>query len=99
MPEPLITHGLQRRIKTALGSFSEFKSGLKSHNSTDPCIPIALSSNNLIHFYNDTILIIRDKNHCLLPSIGTIAVKPDIYLDCFSPIDPPELTSTISSFK
>ena len=40
-----------------------------------------------------------------MPSIGNnlssleTAVKPDIYLDCFSPIDLPNLTSTISSSK
>ena len=77
----------------------------KSHNSTDPCIPMALSSNDFINFFNDKILTIRDKINHLMPSIGNnlssleTAVKPDIYLDCFSPIDLPNLTSTISSSK
>ena len=60
-------------------------------------------------FFNDKILTIREKINHLLPStstdlssnIGTIetAIKPNIYLDCFSPIDLSKLTSTISSSK
>ena len=55
------------------------------------------------------ILTVRDKIQQSLPSTGPdlstnsgtleAAVKPDIHLDCFSPIDFPELTSTISSSK
>ena len=89
--------------------FSTLARLTKSHNSIDPCIPIALSSNDFMSFFNDKILTIRDKIHHLLPSTGTdlspntgtleTAVKPDIYLDCFSPIDLPELTSMICSSK
>ena len=87
--------------------FSTLARLTKSHNSVDPCIPIALSSNDFMSFFNDKILTIRDKIHHLLPSTGTdlpsnsgtaeTAAKPDIYLDCFSPIDLRELTSMISS--
>ena len=89
--------------------FSTLARLTKSHNSIDPCIPIALSSNDFMSFFNDKILTIRDKIHHLLPSTGTdlssntgtleTAVKSDIYLDCFSPINLPELTSMISSSK
>ena len=51
-------------------------------------------------FFNDKILTIRDKINHLLLSIGTdlcrnveTAVKPDIYLDCFSPVDLTELSN------
>ena len=89
--------------------FSTLARLTKSHNSTDPCIPIALSSNDFMSFFNDKILTIRDKINHLLPSTGTVlspntgtlvtAVNPDIYLDCFSPVDLSELTSMICSAK
>lgn len=81
----------------------------KSHSSTEPCIPRDLSSNDFMNFFNDKILAIRDKITCILPSIGSalpsnsgvleLALRPDIYLDCFSPINLNQLTSMISSSK
>ncbi|MDF4341033.1 reverse transcriptase family protein [Vibrio parahaemolyticus] len=57
-------------------------------------------------FFNDKILTIRGKIHDLLPSdsrptylTSNTAVKPNIYLDCFSPISLQELTAVISSSK
>ena len=80
-----------------------------SHNSIEPCIPIALSSNDFMSFFNDKILTIRDKISHLLPSTdlesnlgpGTLepALKPYIYLNCFSPINLHQLNSIISSSK
>ena len=81
----------------------------ESHRSTEPSIPISLSSNDFMSFFNDKILLIRDKINRLLPSnyinlslnTGRLdtAVRPDVYLDCFSPIDLQQLTSIISSSK
>lgn len=80
-----------------------------SHSSIEPSIPITLSSNDFMTFFNDKILTIRDKITHLLPQANNIlpsysgvsetAVRPDIYLDSFSPIDLCQLTSKISSSK
>uniref|UniRef100_A0A3Q3GV95 C2H2-type domain-containing protein n=1 Tax=Labrus bergylta TaxID=56723 RepID=A0A3Q3GV95_9LABR len=71
-----------------------------SHGSIEPCIPLALSSNDLLRFFNNKILDIRDKIGNLLPLPGAdtsdtaeTAPGPDISLNCFSPIDLPELYS------
>ncbi|MDF4395950.1 hypothetical protein P3390_24120, partial [Vibrio parahaemolyticus] len=76
----------------------------ESQSSIEPCIPLALSSNDFMSFFNDKILTIRGKIHDLLSSDSTYlpsntAVKPNIYLDCFSPISLQELTAVISSSK
>ncbi|XP_049426310.1 uncharacterized protein LOC125885000 [Epinephelus fuscoguttatus] len=76
----------------------------ESQSSIEPCIPLALSSNDFMSFFNDKILTIRGKIHDLLSSDSTYltsntAVKPNIYLDCFSPISLQELTVVISSSK
>ncbi|MDF4316827.1 reverse transcriptase family protein, partial [Vibrio parahaemolyticus] len=76
----------------------------ESQSSIEPCIPLALSSNDFMSFFNDKILTIRGKIHDLLPSDSTYltsntAVRPNIYLDCFSPISLQELTAVISSSK
>ena len=89
--------------------FSTVAKLTESHRSTEPSIPISLSSDDFMSFFNDKILLIRDKIHHLLPSnyinlslnTGCLetAVRPDVYLDCFSPIDLQQLTSIISSSK
>ena len=87
--------------------FSTLARLTKSHDSTDPCIPIGLSSNDFMRFFNDKIITIRRKIHDdLSSSTGTQdltsnpgPVQPDIFLDSFSPIDLPELTSMVSSAK
>ena len=71
--------------------FSTLARLTKAHNSIDPCIPIALSSDDFMSFFNDKILTIRDKIQHSLPLTGPnlstntdtleTAVKPDIYLD------------------
>ena len=42
--------------------FSTLARLTKSHNSIDPCIPMALSSNDFMSFFNDKMITIRDKN-------------------------------------
>ncbi|KAM7366739.1 hypothetical protein PAMP_014689 [Pampus punctatissimus] len=81
----------------------------ENHSSIEPSIPLGLTSNDFMRFFNDKIITIRDKIHHLLPSTGAdlnsdiasleIVIKPDIYLDCFSPINLQQMTSIISSSK
>lgn len=42
----------------------------ESHSSIEPCIPLALSSDDFMSFFNDKILNIRDKICNLLPLTG-----------------------------
>uniref|UniRef100_A0A4W6G917 Reverse transcriptase domain-containing protein n=1 Tax=Lates calcarifer TaxID=8187 RepID=A0A4W6G917_LATCA len=79
----------------------------ESHSSIDPRIPITLSSNDFMNFFNDKISTIRGKINHILPSISTdlchntgsieSAAKPN--LDSFSTIDLAQLTSIISASK
>ncbi len=79
----------------------------ESHSSIEPCVPLSHSSFNFLSFFNDKITSIRDKIDHLMPPTDTdsfsntgileVAVNPDTYLDCFSPIDLSRLTSTIST--
>ena len=80
-----------------------------SHSSTEPSIPLALSSDDFMSFFNDKITTIRDKIHHLLHSTSNgsplnaesleIKTSLDIYLDCFYPIDLQQLLLKISSAK
>ena len=80
-----------------------------SHSSTEPSIPLALSSDDFMSFFNDKIITIRDKIHHLLPSASNGSplnagplertTSPDIFLDCFYPIDLQQLMLKISSAK
>ncbi|MDW1502281.1 hypothetical protein, partial [Vibrio sp. YT-19(2023)] len=59
----------------------------ESQSSIEPCIPLALRSNDFMSFFN---LNIRGKIHDLLSSDSTYlpshtAVRPNIYLDCLLP--------------
>lgn len=81
----------------------------ESHSAIEPCIPVTLSSNDFITFFNDKILNIRDKIQHLLTSadpdvtsnISVLepTVETDNHLDCFSPIDPHQLYSLVYSSK
>ena len=79
----------------------------KSRDSTDPRIPINLSSNDFMTFFNGKINTIRDSIDGLLLSAPTDSMddlplsvqQPNTYLDSFSPIELSELTSIITSSK
>ena len=78
----------------------------QSHSSTEPSIPLTLSSDDFINFFVNKITSIREKMDHLLPHIGTDSSfstraleAPGAQLDSFSPIDLPELTSLVSSSK
>uniref|UniRef100_A0A8D0CS33 Reverse transcriptase domain-containing protein n=3 Tax=Sander lucioperca TaxID=283035 RepID=A0A8D0CS33_SANLU len=80
-----------------------------SHSSIEPSIPIALSSDDFMSFFNDKIITIRDTIHHLLPPTSNGSpltdrllertTRPDIYLDCFYPINPQQLMLKVSSAK
>ena len=44
---------------------------MESQTSIDPCIPITLSSYDLMDLFDDKIPLIRDKSHKLLTSHDT----------------------------
>ena len=81
----------------------------KSQSSVEPCIPLALSSNHFMSFFTDKIVMIREKINLALPTIVTdvlsstvaseLAVRPDGYLEFFTPIHLSELISTVSTSK
>ena len=78
----------------------------QSHSSTEPSIPLTLSSDDFMNFFVNKITSIREKIDHLLPHIGTDSSfstraleAPGAQLDSFSPIDLPELTSLVSSSK
>ncbi|XP_061590906.1 uncharacterized protein LOC133456448 [Cololabis saira] len=74
----------------------------KSHSSVEPCIPAALSSEDFMSFFNSKIARIREEinqpvvgvSSALATSLGS-----DLSLDCFDPIDLPELTSLVNRAK
>ncbi|XP_074521141.1 uncharacterized protein LOC141786455 [Halichoeres trimaculatus] len=80
-----------------------------SHSSTEPCVPLSLSSEGFMSFFNNKILKIRDKISSVLhatviePSIdgefAETSLRANILLDCFSPVDLSELDSTVTSAK
>jgi len=76
----------------------------------EPCIPIDLSSNDFVNFFNEEILTIRGKIDDLLPSdiadlsSSGVALETAVYtlvyiLDSFSPINLDQLSSTVSISK
>ena len=79
----------------------------ESHSSVEPSIPLDLSGNDFMNFFNEKILTIRDKINNLLPLTSAnlsssgmaleTAVCPGIYLDGFSPINRDQLSSTVST--
>ena len=79
----------------------------KSHDSIDPCIPMNLSSNDFMHFFNENILTIRRKILDDLPSsTGMLDLtsnpgppQTDVFLDSFYSIDLPGLTTMVSKAK
>ena len=87
--------------------FSTLARLTQSHESTDPCIPMDLSSDDFMSFFIDKIATIRSKIINLTPSNVTAqkptsspgSLQPGPSLDCFSPIDLPLLAKMISSAK
>ena len=80
----------------------------KGRDSVKQCIPLTLSGNDFMGFFNDTIKKIRDQIDLLLlsptgphldPTASGVAVQPSVYLDSLSPIELSEFTSIISSSK
>ena len=81
----------------------------KSHDSTDPRIPMNLSSNDFMSFFNGKINTIRDSIDDLLPAVlhpvkqvqpgPEMDTEPGAYLGSFSPIELSEFTSMITSSK
>uniref|UniRef100_A0A8C9XHM2 Reverse transcriptase domain-containing protein n=1 Tax=Sander lucioperca TaxID=283035 RepID=A0A8C9XHM2_SANLU len=81
----------------------------KSHSSVEPSIPIALSSDDFMTFFNDKIITIREKIHHLLPTASNGSplgagglertIRPDTYLDGFYPLDLQQLMLRVSSAK
>ena len=78
----------------------------KSHNSVVPCISATLSSEDFMSFFSWKIIRIRAEiNQAQLPtavdvsSVSVTPFGPGLTLDCFSLVDLPELTSTISKAK
>lgn len=73
----------------------------QSHSSIDPVIPLALSCEDFMSFFNDKILKIRDKiSNSLIPiepAVSLNVVRPE--LDCFTTISLQELNSLVSSSK
>uniref|UniRef100_A0A8C9XHL9 Reverse transcriptase domain-containing protein n=1 Tax=Sander lucioperca TaxID=283035 RepID=A0A8C9XHL9_SANLU len=80
-----------------------------SHSSIEPSIPIALSSDDFMTFFNDKIITIREKIHHLLPTASNDSplgagglertIRPDTYLDGFYPLDLQQLMLRVSSAK
>ncbi|XP_054860077.1 uncharacterized protein LOC129347328 [Amphiprion ocellaris] len=81
----------------------------KSQSSVEPCIPLALSSNDFMSFFTNKIITIREKINLALPTNVTdvssstntleLAVRPDGYLEFFTPIHLFELISIVSTSK
>ena len=80
----------------------------ESHSSVEPIIPVSLSSNDFMSFFNTKIMHIREKIHHFLPQTGLntsltdtleTAIRSDVHLDCFCPIDLQQLNSIISSSR
>ena len=81
----------------------------KGHDSVKQRIPLTLSSNDFMGFFNDKIKKIRDQidDLLLLPPTGPhldltasgVALRPGVYLDSLSPIELSEFTSIIASSK
>ena len=81
----------------------------KSRSSIEQNIPLTLSSNDFMGFFNGKIKMIRDQIDGLLLSspvgvpLGRVAsgvgVRPGVYLDSLSPIELSEFTSIITSSK
>lgn len=76
----------------------------QSQSSIEPVIPLALSCDDFMSFFNDKIHKIREKISSSLPSpepavpaVPLNLVRPN--LDCFSQIDLRELNSVVSSSK
>ncbi|CAJ1086723.1 RNA-directed DNA polymerase from mobile element jockey [Xyrichtys novacula] len=78
-------------------------------STAEPCIPLALSSDDFLSFFNDKILKIRGKISKLLPSSGVSLLdnpknveeplRPLVHLSNFAPIDLPELKSVVLAAK
>uniref|UniRef100_A0A669EKP4 Reverse transcriptase domain-containing protein n=1 Tax=Oreochromis niloticus TaxID=8128 RepID=A0A669EKP4_ORENI len=75
----------------------------KSQSSTEPTIPLTLTSNDFMNFFTNKIFIIREKitnNHPTDVILSTATLSTiNVKLDSFSPIDLSELTSIINSSK
>ena len=79
-----------------------------SHSSVDPSIPLSLSCDDFLKFFNDKIINIRDKIDEILPTVSSEeaqAVNLEspfthvITLNNFTPVDPAQITSIIMSSK
>ena len=81
----------------------------ESHSSTEPSIPIALSSNDFMCFFNDKIVTLRNQINDLLPLTSIVLstapgnvssnITLDSKLECFSAINHEQLNSMILSSK
>uniref|UniRef100_A0A669FAZ4 Reverse transcriptase domain-containing protein n=1 Tax=Oreochromis niloticus TaxID=8128 RepID=A0A669FAZ4_ORENI len=75
----------------------------KSQSSTEPTIPLTLTSNDFMNFFTNKIFIIREKitnNHPTDVILSTATFSTiNVKLDSFSPIDLSELTSIINPSK
>uniref|UniRef100_A0AAZ1Y2P9 Reverse transcriptase domain-containing protein n=1 Tax=Oreochromis aureus TaxID=47969 RepID=A0AAZ1Y2P9_OREAU len=83
--------------------FSTVARVTKSQSSTEPTIPLTLTSNDFMNFFTNKILIFREKitnNHPTDVILSTATFSTiDVKLGSFSPIDLSELTSIITSSK
>ncbi len=69
----------------------------QSQSSLKPCIPVALGSNDFMTFFNNKIVLIREKIHQHLSSLGTddsliigsldSALRLDVHLNCFASVE------------
>ena len=78
----------------------------KSHNSVEPCIPAALSSEDFMSFFSSKIIRIREEINQAHPAVAVgvssasvTSFGSDLTLDCFAPVDLPELTSVVTRAK
>ena len=77
----------------------------QSQCSADSAIPISLTSNDFMNFFNNKTLSIREKVKTLLPSCNTdnansvSATGPANHLHCFKPLGPQQLISVITSSR
>ncbi len=77
----------------------------QSQCSVESAIPISLTSNDFMDFFNNKTLSIREKVKAFLPSCNTDTVNfesatgPVSYLSCFKPLEPQQLISIITSFR
>lgn len=79
-----------------------------SHSSVDPSIPVSLSCDDFLQFFNNKITTIRDKIDTILPNISPEQaqavnlesfINPSVILNNFTTVDQAYITSIIMSSK